>query len=326
MFHFLFFILLYITAIAIVTILQWRQAEQTSSTGAIGGNKSITTGHVENKTKQLSTNHSYNCLCHLKKQRIAFFLFACFFTLIFRSQTVLTILRVKGKELSGVGSLPDDDSEWGGGGSNVLIKLLFSHSNFFTIASSSPLCSSPLLSLRGRSRQESVLIRFVEGSGDNRPAVDVCKCVLALLGSWALGVSRCSDWQKHAQKGVNRKQIKMLQRSQGWHHSLFSSSFFKSFGNVLSVTAVWRKTVVKQKKVASLSRMSLWFSAQGDFILAFRNFSFCFFFLFLFIAHEILVKTFLPVFQSFSLWIAGVGAVGVPFLSHLQIYDSCHFH
>lgn len=324
MFHFLFFILLYITAIAIVTIQQWRQAEQTSSTGAIGGNKSITTGHVENKTKQLSTNHSYNCLCHFKKQRIAFFLFACFFTLIFRSQTVLTILRVKGKELSGFGSLPDDDSEWGG--SNVLIKLLFSHSNFFTIASSSPLCSSPLLSLRGRSRQESVLIRSVKVPGDNRPAVDICKCVLALLGSWALGVSRCSNWQKHAQKGVNRKQIKMLQRSQGWHHSFFSSSFLKALVMFRLLQQSGGRRLLNKKKVASLSRMSLWFSAQGDFTLAFRNFSFWFFFPFLFIAHEILVKTFLPVFQSFSLWIAGVGAVGVPFLSHLQIYDSCDFH
>lgn len=213
-----------------------------------------------------------------------------------------------------------------GGGSNVLIKLLFSHSNFFTIASSSPLCSSPLLSLRGRSRQESVLLRSVKVPGDNRPAVDICKCVLALLGSWALGVSRCSNWQKHAQKGVNRKQIKMLQRSQGWHHSFFSSSFLKALVMFRLLQQSGGRRLLNKKKVASLSRMSLWFSAQGDFTLAFRNFSFCFFFPFLFIAHEILVKTFLPVFQSFSLWIAGVGAVGVPFLSHLQIYDSCDFH
>lgn len=135
-------------------------------------------------------------------------------------------------------------------GSNVLIKLFFSHSNFFTIASSSPLCSSPLLSLRGRSLQESVLIRSLKGSGDNRPAVDICKCVLALLGSWALGVSRCSDWQKHAQKGVNRKQIKMLQRSRGWHHSLFSSSFLKAlvmFG--LLQQSGGRRLLNKKKKL-----------------------------------------------------------------------------
>lgn len=118
------------------------------------------------------------------------------------------------ERLSGSGSLPDYESDRGGGGgrgvpqsvtnivdfSPFMLMLLFSCHSLTTSSSAfvliffplRPSVSFPLPSLRGGSQQGSVLIRPGKRSGDNRPAADIRHCALPLPGSRAVGVSRRS--------------------------------------------------------------------------------------------------------------------------------------